>query len=252
MLTFTINFSSVLAFLLGMLSGATLLALLYLLFALMTIKRHSYIIDAKVKDITEDEIKDMIKKTQDKYILDSMSDEKEIKEGAFKRNISYMVQDIARKFYPNSKRPLAELTLDELLMLDRYIVDRVDEIVDRPGIRLIKRLKLNTIINVSQAKKKVDNSAVVKTVEKYKIKKIIGYATMALKAINPLYWFKKLVVNNVINKIMQKINLLIISIAGEETFKVYSKQAFSVQDKEFEQLVNELSEEGMEMKESAE
>ena len=252
MLAFTISFSSVFAFLLGMLSGATLLALLYLLFALITIKRRSYIIDSKVKDITEQDIKDMIKKTQDKFILDSMSEEKEIKDGAFKRNISYMVVDIARKFYPDSKRPLAELTLDELLMLDRYIVDRVDEIVDRPGIRLIKRLKLNTIINITQAKKKVDNSSVVKTVEKYKIKKILGYATMALKAINPLYWFKKLVINNVINKIMQKIYLLVISIAGEETFKVYSKQAFTVQDQEFEQLVNELSEDAKEIKESAE
>ena len=252
MLAFSINFSSILAFLLGMASGATILALVYLLFALITIKRRSYIIDAKVKDITEDDIKEMIKRTQDKFVLDSMSDQKEIKEGAFKRNISYLVQDIARKFYPDSKRPLAELTLDELLLLDRYIVDRVDEIVDRPGLRLIKRLKLNTIINVTQAKKKVENSAVVKTAEKYKVNKIYGIAKMVLKSVNPLYWFKKLVINNVIDKIMQKIYLVVISIAGEETFKVYSKQAFTVQDEEFEQLVHQLSEEGKEIKESTE
>ena len=55
------------------------------------------------------------------------------------KNLSLeLSKDIATKFYPESKYPLLELTIDETLMLGHYITDRIDKIFFR--FKVIKNI----------------------------------------------------------------------------------------------------------------
>ena len=51
-----------------------------------------------------------------------------------------------------------------------------------------------------------------------------------LNAINPVVWVKKLIINPSINLITKQIILKLIQQIGQETYNVYSKQAFIDQD----------------------
>ena len=51
-----------------------------------------------------------------------------------------------------------------------------------------------------------------------------------LNAINPVVWVKKLIINPSINLITKQIILKLIQQIGQETYNVYSKQAFVDQD----------------------
>ena len=234
------DLQNIASFFLGLLSGAILMVLLYFLLVILTLRKRNYIIETELNNISEEDIKKMIKDSQNRYLLERNDDNEEIKNKALQSNTIMLIQNIAAKFYPKSNRPLAELTIDELILLDKYIVKRVEEIIDRPGLRIIKRFRLNTIINVANMKKKVDQSSIVKTSKKLRVKEIANGVLMAVNFINPVYWFKKLVLDNVASLIIKKISLCVISIAGEETYRIYSKQAFKEEDEELQKLVNEL------------
>ena len=52
------------------------------------------------------------------------------------------------------------------------------------------------------------------------------YGSMALNAVNPVYWFRKLVINTSIDVMTRKVCVVIIGVVGEETAKIYSKKLF--------------------------
>ena len=55
-------------------------------------------------------------------------------------------------------------------------------------------------------------------------------------------WFRKLVYDPCINLITKKIVLVIIETVGQETYHIYSKQAFMepLEEKELQQFINNL------------
>lgn len=69
----------------------------------------------------------------------------------------------------------------------------------------------------------------------------------AVKIINPIHWFKKLVVNSTISFATRKISLIIIDIVADESNKTYSKKIFdkekSIREMEIEQILEELEKE---------
>ena len=84
---------------------------------------------------------------------------------------------------------------------------------------------------------------------KYKIKSTLNSAKKVINLINPFWWAKKLVVNVSMNIVINKLALVIISIVGEEVYKVYSKKVFleesninSISEDEIKEIENELEE----------
>ena len=75
-------------------------------------------------------------------------------------------------------------------------------------------------------KKQIQQSRVVKAAQKYKVGKIVKYGGAALNVVNPVYWFRKLVINTSVDVMTKKICIVIIGIVGEETTKIYSKKLF--------------------------
>jgi hypothetical protein len=53
----------------------------------------------------------------------------------------------------------------------------------------------------------------------------------AMNIVNPVYWLRRIANEQVLERILVQIGLAIISITGEETYKIYSKKVFDVEVK---------------------
>lgn len=160
------------------------------------------------------------------------------------------MNEIAGKFYPKSKRPLLELSFDELLLLDNYIVKKIDDLLSRKGLILFRKLKLSTIMNLVDKKTAIDNNKAVKSIKKYKLKKVYDVFLFSLNLINPYFWFKKIIVNPAINILLNKVFIVCYSIVGEETYNIYSKQIFNNDDNEIKQLLNDIDKDSLDIEDN--
>ena len=191
MINFTIgpldfDLASLIAFFVGIFAGFALLFLIYAILVLSSINKKKYVTTPADVVVTDDEVKEIVSNARKVY------NDKKLK-GA-KNSISYcfeicgsLANDIARKFFPDSKRPLAELTIDEILELAKYIPDRIDDIIDRPALRLVKKIKLSTILALGDTKKAIDDSSLMKLTKKYQVMKIVNAIKGVLNIFNPVY-----------------------------------------------------------------
>ncbi|MBQ9124380.1 MAG: hypothetical protein IJY14_01695 [Acholeplasmatales bacterium] len=219
-----IDFTVIFSFIAGIVLGAILMCMLYALFVLASLRNKKFLIKSEEDSLTVNEVKDMIINAQHKY---KDKDERgKISKAAHCKNIcTNLAVDIASKFYPDSKYPLLELSIDESLMLTLYIEKRIEEVLNRRGIRLLKKLRVSSIVSFTQKTNKVMDSKAYKYGKNAnsvltKIKKVVNL-------VNPAWWFKRLVIDKTISVVTNKICLVVIAIVGEETYKIYSKTVFN-------------------------
>jgi hypothetical protein len=160
--------------------------------------------------------------------------------------ISYeLIEEISRYFFPNSKYPMLELSVHELLDLTRYISERVEELLDKPVLRNMKNIRVIQVVKLYERKKYLTDSGIGRAVKKYKVGRVLKYGGMVLNAVNPVYWFRKLVINTSIDAMTRKLCAVVVGIVGEETTKVYSKKLFdkpielSVVEESMQELLDE-------------
>ena len=141
------DFASLISFFVGIFAGCALLGIIYAILVVSSLKSKKYVVKSAVVDVTDEMILEIISNSKKVF------SDKKIK-GA-KNSISHcfsictnMVVDIATKFFPKSKHPAAELTIDEILELSIYISNRINSIVDRPGLRMVKKFNLSTILSL--------------------------------------------------------------------------------------------------------
>ena len=219
------DFASLISFLIGIVAGCALLALIYAILVISSLKSKKYINKSVVVDITDEMVLEIVNNSKKVF------SDKKIK-GA-KSSIAFcwevcctLVYDIATKFFPKSKHPAAELTIDEMLELLIYISNRINDIIDRPGLRMVKKLKLSTILSLGDAKKIIEDSPLMKMTKKYKLKQVFGKVFGFLNILNPVYWIRRLALNSSLDLAVNKLCLTVIGIVGEETYKIYSKRVF--------------------------
>lgn len=222
---FDFDISSLVAFLIGVFVGCALLAILYSILVISSLKSKKYLAKSNVIEVSDEEIKEAIDNAKKAYNDKVLKGAKSSVNHCVSVSIN-LVNDIARKFFPKSKRPVAELTIDEILELSIYVSNRINAIIDRPGLRLLKKLKLSTLLALGDAKKVIDDSALMKMTKKYKIKKVFDTLMGALNIFNPVYWVRRLFINTAIDLALNKLCLSVIGIVGEETYKIYSKRVF--------------------------
>jgi len=121
---------------------------------------------------------------------------------------------------------MLELSVSEILNLKHYITNRIDNILDKPILKNTKNLQVTQIMRVLDKKRAVDQNKIVIAAKKYKVGKVLKYTGAALNVVNPVYWFRKLVINTSVDLMTKKICVVIIGIVGEETTNVYSKKLF--------------------------
>ena len=247
---FVINWASIFTFLFGICCGVVLLTLVYVLSTLKKIDDEAIIVGREINKISSEEMKQIvesdIKEAQDRFI-ELRKEENGISWETIKNVNIQMMNKIASHFYPNSKKPLAELSIEELILLDRYIMDKLELILSKVKINMFKKLKLSTILKLLNLKQNVENNIVVKTTKKYKLNKVVEVGHTIINALNPGTWFKKLVYNPAISLITKNICLLLISQVGQETYHIYSKQAFMPEysDEELDNLIRLIHEQNL-------
>ena len=170
------NIGSFIIFISGVIFGLLIFCLLYLYFTLRTLKDKKYYVESELENtIKEEEIKEIISSYQEKYLNQRKDDNKEVTSKVVKEALYGVIIDIASKYFPDSKRPLLELSIDELIMLMRYITNRVDNLLGYRGIKILRKIKLSTIMNIVDASLKVNNTKVVQTTKKYKVGKRVFF-----------------------------------------------------------------------------
>ena len=214
-----VNYHTVLSFLLGIVIGAVLLFLIYLLLVVLSLRDKKFFVKTDNDTLTEAKAKEMIIEAQ-KAFKDKELRGKDPKFTHFRHIVADLTYGIASSFFPNSKYPLLELSVDESIELLGYVRTRIDEILNRRVLRVLRRPKLSTIFNLSQSTAtamntkafKISQNAVKKITT---IGKIWGY-------VNPAGIIKKPFTKGK-DIILDKVYLACITIVGEEAFKIYSK-----------------------------
>ena len=221
---FEISFATVISFIVGVIMGFIILMLLYALLVVSSMRSKDFITKTEKDDLTTQEVKDMVKDAQKAYKDKSLRNDKSRFTHAtdLSKELAY---GIAARYYPNSTNPLLELSVNELTILMGYITERVDEILNRRAIRILRQTKLITIVNFSTKAKEIEQSDAFKNT--VKVGKIASKIKNVLSIINPVNLGRKLIVDKIINLILDKICVVIISIVGEETYKIYSKKVFN-------------------------
>jgi hypothetical protein len=238
------DFSSLISFLIGISFGFLVLLLIYVYAVLKSMNKGLKLRKADEQDIDEEEIKwliqDAIKLFKDKETRQEVGYGKHLLE--VNRELSV---DIAKKFYPKSKYPYLELTLDETLLLNHYITDRFQELMSSSRLlRLTRGWTLAKIVEMNEVKNKFEQNAIVKAAKKYS--GLTKAAGAVVNAVNPVYWFRRFTKEVALQIISIQIGVALIKITGEETYKIYSKKVFDTEktiDMNVEALYDDLRKE---------
>ncbi len=237
-----IELNDVTNFLLGMLTGFILLGMFiaFILISGKTKKHKSFLPEQpKIDDVTiqrmieekQEELNETVKLTDQAYIR-----------VAFDLSFELM-NEIARHYYPNSKYPLYELSVQEIIDLNYYITERLEDIFDSKWLRIFKNHRISTVLKLLDKKKAIQNSKLMKATKKYKLKKVFQIGKAVLNYANPIYWFRKLAIKPSTTLVIKEVSKFIIAVFGEETNNIYSKKIFEEDDAEaLEEAYDEMIE----------
>lgn len=233
-------------FFLGMATGMILFTSIYVHFLVRGKNIDIEEIRRPTIEVDEDDLIIMIKEKQKRFKRSWKNSSEGIAKLTF--NLSFeLVEEIAKYFFPESKYPMLELSVNELLNLNHYITNRIDTLLDKPVIKNTKNMQVTKIMQIYDKKKQVQESRIVKAANKLKLPKLMKYGGAVVNAVNPVYWFRKVVINTSLSAMSRKICLVVIGIVGEETTKVYSKALFKeeVDLKLVENEMKKILEEGL-------
>ena len=201
-------------------------------------------------DVNEEELRVLILDKQKKFKRNKKLGNQSIVKLTFEMSYE-LIDEISKYFFPDSKYPMLELSVNELLNLNHYITNRLDEILDKPILKNTKNIQMTKIMGMYDKKKAIDQNKLVKAAKKYKVGKVVKYGGAIINAVNPVYWFRKLVINTSVDVMTKKVCLVVIGIVGEETTNIYSKKLFnkplelSIVEKEMLTLLEEGDEDDL-------
>lgn len=221
---FNLDFTTILSFILGIIIGAIIICMVYALVVLSSLRNKKFIIKTEEDNLTTTEVKEMIASSQKNFKDRELRGETS-RVVHCKNLCTSLVYGIATRFYPKSKYPLLELSVDEVMTLTVYIENRIEEILNRKGIRFLKKIKISTIVDLTQKTNKVIDSKAFKVTKE--VNSTLSTIKKIVNVVNPAWWFRKLIIDKTINVITNKLCLVVIAIVGEETYKIYSKTVFN-------------------------
>ncbi len=240
LVTMAIAFRDIQYFLLGMLTGVIILALS--IAGILTAgerKKSRQRVTTGVA-LQDQVIIEMIKAKQDQ--LDQTV--KLTDNGYFKvaLDLSFeLSEEIARHYFPEKRYPLYELSIEEILDLNRYITKRIDELMSSKILRRFKKYRIASLISMLNTKKKISDSKLMQLSRKMKIQAIYTGAKTVINYANPIFWFRKLAIKPTTVLVTKEASKFIIQIFGEETNKIYSKVIFKAED-DVQRLSTEMDE----------
>ena len=228
-----LSWTSIFVLLTGIIIGFIIFALFYLGLVLRGVKQAEKIQEllTSKEDIKKNQVaKKVIAAAQDQFkeeVLDySLKQKIECaKDVAFK-----LVNDVAKVYYPDSKHPLSEISIEELIKLNYYITERIEKIFQNRVFRLFKGVKISRLMWIIETRNKVENNKLLKAAKKMKLQNVLPKVLNALNIFNPAYWGNKITISSIDYLVVNKVLLLLINVVGIETAKVYSKNLFDEND----------------------
>ena len=109
--------------------------------------------------------------------------------------------------------------------------------MDRRGLRLLKKLKVSFIKDISTKTTSVLNSKAFNITKD--VSKGVGIVKKVLNIVNPVNWVRKTIIDGSLTIILNKLCLVIIAVVGEETYKIYSKKVLN-KEPEIESNIDEI------------
>ena len=219
-----IDFGTILSFIIGILFGIAIICLLYAILVVASLGDKKFIIKTEDDSLSEEKVKELIIQAQ-RCFKDKKLRGKASRVSHCYKLTSDLAYGIAASFYPNSKYPLLELTIDEVVSLLGYIQVRVDEILNRRGLKILRKFKVSFIAEISMKTTSVLNSRAFNVTKD--VTKGIGIAKKVVNVINPAVWVRKVIIDNTMTIVLDKLCMIIISVVGEETYKIYSKKVLN-------------------------
>lgn len=248
---FDISFLGFVNFFIGMLTGMIVFAAIYISFVVRGKNINIEDIKRPSINVNEEELRVMIINKQKSFKRKRKLGNQTIAKLTFEMSYE-LVEEISRYFFPDSKYPMLELSVSELLNLNHYVTNRLDEILDKPILKNTKNIQMTKIMGMYDKKKAIEQHKLIKAAKKYKVVKVVKYGGAVINAVNPVYWFRKLVINTSVDVMTKKVCLVVIGIVGEETTNIYSKKLFnkplelSVVENEILTLLEEGDHDGIE------
>lgn len=231
--------------LVGILLGFILCASIYGIMMLISLKTSDRTRKDKKLNITPNakKIDSQIEEIKDKFLTSTEGLKTKERFQILGSTLIETINVVASEYYPESKYPLYELSIEELILFLRYLSYRIEDVFNKPFFKPFKKMTISQIFRFMEVRKQIsENKAVKKAVQvnsskaKQVILSIINYA-------NPIYWIKKLVVGSTINIALRKTCLVIIDIVSDETNKTYSKSIFDKsEDLYYDKINKELDE----------
>ncbi|MGD9605642.1 MAG: hypothetical protein AB7V00_05800 [Bacilli bacterium] len=226
----------------GIILGFLLCFLFYLFIVVSSMRPRKDLPKLDEKDVDEQILK-LITSAKNEYSEEFSTKPLKEKAPALKEISWNLINAIAKIYYPDSNFPIYELSIDELLVLNHYITNRIDSLFKGKVLNAIKKVRIAYILKIIEMKKKIDNSKPVKVANKTQISGFLKVATGIFNVFNPLYWVKKLMIGTTMTIATNKIALTIIDIVGEETNKVYNRSVFNSEKEsnlQLEQTIYEI------------
>lgn len=231
-----ISLGGLINFFLGLASGFIIFTLVYLYFIVRGKNMDLDTIHRPIEQVDEEALKQLIIDKQHEFKKTYKKNGKGFAKNVYDLSFE-LIEDIAAYHFPSSKHPLLELSVNELITLNHYITDRVDDILDTPFLKNTRNIRITRVVQIFEKKKQIEKTRVVRAVKNKKVRMAWKATRSIVNVFNPAYWFRKVVINTSVDYMTKHIAMLIIAVVGEETSNVYSKKLF---DKEVDfSLVDE-------------
>lgn len=234
----------------GVLIGFVLCFAIYSLMIIIQIRNDKRFKQTKIENADEQKMSGLVEGIKDRFKEETEGMNVKEKLSVLGSTVFETVNIIAGEYYPDSKYPLYELSVSELLQFMHYLSNRVDAIFDKKLLKPFKKMTISQIFRFIDVKKKIEENKAVKLANRMKLGKISRIALSVINYANPVYWFRKLVTDTTVNYVINKTSLVIIDMVADETSKTYSKNIFNqerrLQQAEIEKVLVEMEEEGVE------
>lgn len=224
----------------GIVIGFVICSTIYGILLMNSISKKEKEIENTKKDIDDDKISNIVEQIKNSYVEESEGLSVTSRFDILGKKIIEIVNKISSEYYPESKYPIYELTIEELILFMHYLSNRIGDIFDKPLLAPFKKISIAQIFKILDTKKKIEETKAAKAFKKANVGKVSSIIMCGLKYANPVYWVKKLFVGSTINFASRKISLLIIDIVADETNKTYSKSIFN-KERRLKQLEIETS-----------
>lgn len=238
------DLATLISFAIGLVFGMILFTLLYTVFFVRGLRikprlnAQNPMEETKLKEALKHSTETMLEAQSEDGFFD-----------AFVAASKALTETIATYYYPTSKYPMMELSVDELLHLDDYIHDRIARTLNKGLFKNVKQVRVSKFMELADFKKKLDQQRWMKLVNDKRTRKGIEATLGVINAFNPVYWFRKLVIKTSISTLNRHIAKTMLAVVAEETSRVYSKSVFNetidydLVEREIQRLDEDLSDE---------